>query len=705
MIRHIQCIIIIVFFVFSFFASPIFGDNIIIETNQEEPIPIINNSVGSLNAITLIEKSNGLEIPAKEGGNTEYELADLNHDGFLDIISVGDHGSPYVNTNQHGIMVWFGDGGNYWSVNQSGNFGYGGCAIGDLNLDGLNDIAWGVHHNYTSNELGDTILDAAIGDGTGNSWTPWGEGLASNGETWGMFATDLADFDVDGDLDIVSLSFGCCNGIHVYENHMNGTWTPVWDNSGGNVLMETMETGDFNADGYPDFVCSHQDVTSYIGNGSFGFTNTDSGLPVGSINGVDIGDMNNDGADDLVAALSSGMGVRCYVFDAQNNSWISTSLGLPTSQTYSLVQFGDLNYDGNLDIAAFADPIGTIYIGDGNGTWIQDTSWTMTSPADPSAMRIDGDIDFDGREDIIIQASAGSWPSDVNVVRLFSPWDEPSQPSARIITPRGGEFLRSGSIKEIRWLSAIPSMYGQAMVDISISANGISGPWIPITSNQPNNGCFQWLVTGIESDSCRIKIKLHMGNTSISAISPSDFTIVGGSQSAMLTNLSPQWNLISLPFNLTINLSAVQIKYDNVSYNWSEATTLNIISNSVFGWERQYQTYLLVSHLTPGQGYWAYAYEPCEMWIQNISIHSDNFITAIKPNWNIISSPYNQPVNKTNLLVNESSWSNAVIAGLLDENVFGWDSTVQTYYLANTFNSGKAYWLYAYQSCVLRRVV
>jgi hypothetical protein len=49
-------------------------------------------------AVTLISRSTGLQSPEKEEGHTEYEVGDVNGDGHLDLISVGDHGSPYVNT-------------------------------------------------------------------------------------------------------------------------------------------------------------------------------------------------------------------------------------------------------------------------------------------------------------------------------------------------------------------------------------------------------------------------------------------------------------------------------------------------------------------------------------------------------------------------------------------------------------------------------
>ncbi|MCW8809362.1 MAG: hypothetical protein OQK64_00240, partial [Ignavibacteriaceae bacterium] len=52
---------------------------------------------------TYSESSGGLNNPFLDGGRTEVELADINNDGNLDIVSVGDHGSPYINTAEHGV--------------------------------------------------------------------------------------------------------------------------------------------------------------------------------------------------------------------------------------------------------------------------------------------------------------------------------------------------------------------------------------------------------------------------------------------------------------------------------------------------------------------------------------------------------------------------------------------------------------------------
>src|SRR4030042_5462143 len=65
--------------------------------------------------LSYIESSGGLGTPALDGGRMEVKMVDINADGSIDLISIGDHGNPYGNKNEHGGMVWFGNGQGSWS--------------------------------------------------------------------------------------------------------------------------------------------------------------------------------------------------------------------------------------------------------------------------------------------------------------------------------------------------------------------------------------------------------------------------------------------------------------------------------------------------------------------------------------------------------------------------------------------------------------
>jgi hypothetical protein len=110
---------------------------------------------------------NGLDQPDFDEGATDFVFDDINMDGHPDILSVGDHGSPNFNSAQHGILVWFGDGEGNFQHYMNGNFGYGGIAVGDVNNDGFKDVGFGVHHNYSTTNFGDQLIEVALGDGTG----------------------------------------------------------------------------------------------------------------------------------------------------------------------------------------------------------------------------------------------------------------------------------------------------------------------------------------------------------------------------------------------------------------------------------------------------------------------------------------------------------------------------------------------------------
>ncbi len=485
--------------------------------------------VVSAEAVTLIQRSNGFSAIDWEEGHCELEFGDVNADGNLDLLSVGDHGNPYVNSTEHGVICYLGDGLGNWTAQQYGNFGYGGLGLGDLNLDGHMDLAFGIHHDWASTGLGSKLMGAGLGNGSGAYWTPWDNGMPSAGEEWGMFATDLADFDGDGRLDVISQSFGGSNGIQIYRNLGDGNWEHAASFPGGSVNY-TLETGDFNADGYLDFVGTRSTGSIYLGDGEFGFALNQTGITSG-IYSVDVGDFDGDGRDDLLIDHGS-VGVKAWRLSPITETWEEFSGGLPTYNAEQ-VQFGDLNGDGYLDVVAYAEPTGRCYINDGASTWNLDASWTMPSPGDGNALRVDGDLDHDGREDIAVLASMSGFPFYRNQLRVYSPWENPVALNAHVIQPNGGEVFRQGSIRELRWATALPSGQGPAIVDIYLSTAGPEGPFVSIASSLPDNGRFDWQVLAGASADCYLEIRSVTGSDTSVDRSDSAFTIMEGGATSL----------------------------------------------------------------------------------------------------------------------------------------------------------------------------
>ncbi len=468
----------------------------------------------------------GLVPPTLEGGRTEVETGDVDGDGRLDLVSVGDHGSPFVNTDQHGVMVWFGDGAGAWSVVMTGDFGYGGVALGDVNGDGLVDVGYGVHHDYSTSDLGDQLLEVALGDESGSSWVPWDDGLAGNGETWGMFNTDFADVDHDGDLDVASNSFGCCAGVHVYLNQGDGSWVQSFGFVGGNSGDEIV-FGDINGDGHPDLAVSQQYGTVYLGDGDGGFLLDDGNLPYLTSTGrrgISLGDVNDDGREDLAFCNPSG-GLEVWAWVGPG-IWTALTGALPPTGTWEATQLVDMNIDGHVDLCAFGDGQGRVWAGDGAGGWSQAASFSTPAPGTARAFRAGGDVDHNGYPDLVLVANEGSWPSDRNHMHVFTEASSPVALTLTAVSPRGGETLVAGSAVFVDWVSAVPAG-GPGIVSLDLSIHGSAGPWVPIATGLANSDRFQWRIPAdtVATTNAVIRYSLTVDTETATTTTPRPFEI------------------------------------------------------------------------------------------------------------------------------------------------------------------------------------
>lgn len=472
-----------------------------------------------------IECSAGLEPPRMEGGRTELEFADLNNDGNVDIVGIGDHGSPFINTDQHGISVWFGNGHGGWDTFQFGNFGYGGIAVGDVNRDGHWDAGYGMHHNYSGNDLGDQLIEVALGDGTGRMWVPWDDSLAQEGQNWGMFSTDFADIDNDGDLDVGSISFGADDGIHVYLNLGNGAWRRSFGFIGGNSAME-FYFRDVNRDGNADIIAAHGYGSVWFGDGTGNFTPADEGLPQSSygLTGLSVGDVDNDGGCD-VAFSNSSRGVEVWVWDDGTARWQSFSNGLPTADSFSATQLCDMDADGFVDLCALRPGWVVVWTGDGQGNWTEATRFAVPRPSGYSAFRTGADFDHNGRPDFVMVTREGTWPNDRNRMHAFRETTSVRELGVFPVFPRGGEKFRNGTVQFIDWWSEAPGAES-TRVKLEFSANGHAGPWALVADSLRNNGRFQWLVPeSVVSGNCYIRYTVSGPQGTATALTPRAFVV------------------------------------------------------------------------------------------------------------------------------------------------------------------------------------
>ena len=507
-------------------------------------------SVSLLSAISYVEASNGLSNPGLESGHTQLRFADVNNDGNPDILSIGDHANP--GAQEQGLMTWFGDGQGNWSLAQYGsNFGYGGIAVGDLNRDGDLDVAFAMHHDYApSGQLGSKLMEAALGDGTGRNWVAWDTGLASNGETWGMFGTDLADFDNDGWLDMISVTFGF-SGIRAYLNLHNGHWTQSFAHADTVAIVDHIVCGDINNDGNVDFAVGAQHGTAFLGDGAGSFTNVDRNLPPfsaqGGRAGVWLGDVDNDGAEEL-SLVNINQGVDVWKWNSAGDSWVNVSDGLPTSGSYQTTRIYDMNCDGFMDVIGFGNETCTVWLGDGGAHWTEGASFATPAPGDYSALEAGGDMDHNGFPDLALVDDESP-----NVLHCFKEASVPESLRITPMLPRGGEKFVPGSAQFIDWVCAVPPG-GTAEIRLDISFTGPTGPWSPVATNLKNSGRYQYVVPDTPSTDCYVRYIGASGAQADTVLTPRAFTILG--PAAVAGNLPTARHRVYLSASVSPNPAA-----------------------------------------------------------------------------------------------------------------------------------------------------
>jgi hypothetical protein len=79
-------------------------------------------------------------------------------------------------------------------------------------------------------------------------------------------------------------------------------------------------------------------------------------------------------------------------------------------------------------------------------------------------------------------------------------------------------------------------------------------------------------------------------------------------------------------------------------------------------------------------------------------------LEQIPSGWRLISLPINTSMNLSELTVYHDGvyydWNDAVTTGLVDNFVFGWNNTLQSYEIDTVIKKGKGYWCYSYEDNV-----
>ncbi len=84
-------------------------------------------------------------------------------------------------------------------------------------------------------------------------------------------------------------------------------------------------------------------------------------------------------------------------------------------------------------------------------------------------------------------------------------------------------------------------------------------------------------------------------------------------ESSLVCSLEPLWNIVGTPLNDVLEKDDLIVICNGSTLSWQQAVQQGIVLNYLYDWNESAQNYELSSCFEPGQAYWAFSYECCEI--------------------------------------------------------------------------------------------
>ncbi len=331
------------------------------------------------------------------GGANDLRAADVNDDGFLDLVT---------STFQDRIGVTFGNGDGTFGT--PATLAPGGSPnsvdLGDLDRDGLLDIVV----TNSGNFRGPGNVAVLRGTSTSGTFAAPVTFLAGRNPQ----ALSVADINADGELDAITGNADSFDVSVLLGLDGASFAAPVFSAAGTSPVALAM--ADVNGDGVVDAIVPNngfpRDVTLLLGNGDGTWSD-----PISIGGGIDsnpvaaaIGDVDNDADADVVVASQgrfggSGPSVAVFIGDGTGIFAAPRLVDLDTNPT--ALALIDANSDGSLDVVVTRQGAGvTVLINEGDGTFAGASRFTSADGSNSAS----GDLNGDGNVDVVTTSRFGS---------------------------------------------------------------------------------------------------------------------------------------------------------------------------------------------------------------------------------------------------------------------------------------------------------
>ena len=172
----------------------------------------------------------------------------------------------------------------------------------------------------------------------------------------------------------------------------------------GTADVRSLATGDINGDGATDIVVgtvAGQSIQVFLSDGFRSFTAAAGVADTDANEGLALADFDGNGTLDLAVANGAGTEDRVYANDGAGNFTLTATLGASQGQA---IAAGDFDDDGNADVAVATALGNPIYRGDGSGGFAMSAMLGTANSIDVAAAEFDGDL----RDDLVFANASGN---------------------------------------------------------------------------------------------------------------------------------------------------------------------------------------------------------------------------------------------------------------------------------------------------------